>query len=93
MPRIPTCICFYSFYCMLFIWRWDVFHPVSPGMDFHILIWGGWKNIWGVLFGFGMGHGTACKSRNFAVRLVLGVRTNPHHQIIKIDTVVFKYCV
>ena len=52
----------------------------------------GWKNIGGgVLFGFGMGHRTACKSRSFALRLVLGVRTNPHHQIIKIDTVVFKY--
>ncbi len=33
MPGIPTCICFYSFYCILFIWRRDVFRPVSPRRD------------------------------------------------------------
>ena len=55
---------------------------VGPGTDFHILIYGGGKTFLGggVLFGFGMGHRTACKSRSFAMRLVLGVRTNPHHQ-------------
>ncbi len=37
-----------------------------------------------LLFGFGMAHRTACKSRSSALRLVLGVRTIPHHQIIKI---------
>ena len=41
---------------------------------------GRWKYIWGgggggeVLFGFGMGHGTACKSHSFALWLVLGIK-------------------
>ncbi len=30
MPGIPTCICVYSFYRILFMWTRDVFRPVSP---------------------------------------------------------------
>ena len=31
--RVRTCICFCSFYRILFIWRRDVFRPVSPSRD------------------------------------------------------------
>ncbi len=33
LPGVPTCICCYSFYRILFIWRRDVFRPVSSSRD------------------------------------------------------------